>query len=115
MTGCGSPEAARRSHHCIAFSISSPEALLNSYLFVPAAFFGVLAVQRLVPVVVSVAICSSLIEAIQLVTGLGTCETNDIVRNTAGAFAAALVAIVIQRSLRLVVVAATRHRSLASR
>jgi glycopeptide antibiotics resistance protein len=41
---------------------------------------------------VSALLCSVAVEAIQLVTALGTCQTGDVVRNVMGAAVAAEVA-----------------------
>ena len=68
-----------------ALSLRTPEALLNALLFAPAAFFAVLAVRRAAPVVWSVIACSVAVEVIQSVTGVGTCQAADMVRNVAGA------------------------------
>lgn len=82
-------------------SLASPEAVLNALLFAPAAFFGVLAVGRALPIVVSALGCSVAIEAIQLVTALGTCQTADVVRNVTGAVVAGGVAVILLRAIAL--------------
>lgn len=68
-------------------TLISAEALLNIALFAPAAFFAVLAVQRLKPVVIGTLVGSLAIEVIQLASGLGRCEGADVLRNTLGAVA----------------------------
>jgi glycopeptide antibiotics resistance protein len=79
------------------WSLASPEAMLNAVLFAPAVFFGVLAVRRAVPILVSALLCSVAVEAIQLVTALGTCQTGDVVRNVMGAAVAGGVAALLLR------------------
>ena len=74
---------------------SSAEAVLNTLLFVPAVFAGALALLRATPVMLAAVACTVAIEAVQLVTGLGTCQTVDMFRNVAGAVAAAAVAAVL--------------------
>ena len=78
-------------------SLDSSEAVLNALLFAPAVFFGVLALRRATPIVVSALVFSAAIEAIQLVTALGTCQTADVVRNVAGAVVAGGVAAFLLR------------------
>lgn len=78
-------------------SFVSPEAKLNLLLFVPAVFFSVLATRRLVPVLLGASALSVLVEVVQSLTGLGVCQTSDVVRNVAGAIVAGLVAYVIDR------------------
>lgn len=80
-----------------SLSVGTPEALLNALLFAPAAFFAVLAVRRTAPVVLAVLASSAAIEAVQSVTGLGTCQTADVVRNVAGAMLACGVAALLVR------------------
>lgn len=76
-------------------SLGTSEALLNALLFAPFAFFAALAGRRAAPVLLSVLACSSAVEAVQSVTGLGTCQTADVVRNVAGAMVACGVAILL--------------------
>lgn len=78
-------------------SLGTPEALLNAFLFAPAAFFAVLAVRRAAPVVLVVLASSAAVEAVQSVTALGTCQTADVVRNVAGAMVACGVAALLLR------------------
>lgn len=83
--------------HCLAkpgLSLHTPEAKLNVVLFGPACFFAVLALRRLVIVCVLAAALSVVLEAVQGVTAMGTCETSDVVRNVAGAAVAALLGLV---------------------
>lgn len=83
--------------HCLAkpgLSLDTPEAKLNLLLFGPACFFAVLALRRLVIVLVLATALSVLLEAVQGATGVGTCETSDVVRNVAGAAAAGLLGLV---------------------
>jgi hypothetical protein len=74
---------------------AGPEALLNTVLFVPAVFFGVLALRRAVVAVLAAGLCSVAVEAAQLVGGLGVCQSADVMRNTVGAGAAALTALIV--------------------
>jgi glycopeptide antibiotics resistance protein len=73
--------------------------LLNAFLFVPAAFFAMLAVRRAAPVVLAALASSFAVEAVQSVTALGTCQTSDVVRNVAGAmFGCGVAALLLRRS-----------------
>lgn len=78
-------------------SLGTPEALLNAFLFAPAAFFAMLALRRAAPVATAALACSATVEAVQSVTALGTCQTSDIVRNVAGALFACGVAALLLR------------------
>lgn len=78
-------------------SLGTPEAMLNALLFAPAAFFAMLATWRAVPMVVAAFAASCAVEAAQSVTGLGTCQTADRVRNVVGAVVACGVAAVLLR------------------
>jgi hypothetical protein len=71
------------------------EALLNLLLLVPFAGFAALAFGR--PVLVFlVAVAVSLgIETAQAVLSVGSCDSSDVVRNSAGALVAALLAAVV--------------------
>lgn len=80
-----------------SLSVSGSEAALNTLLFAPAGFFAVLAVRRASPVVVAVVGGSLMVEAVQLVTGLGTCETADVARNVVGALVACGTAALLLR------------------
>jgi hypothetical protein len=83
---------------------SSPEALLNLVLFVPASVFGALALRRPLVVVVLAVALSVGVEAVQSVTGVGTCQAADVMRNVSGAFVAAVFArmvLAIRGRLRL--------------
>lgn len=79
-------------------SLETPEALLNALLFVPAAFFAVLAVRRAIPIVLAALASSAAVEAAQSATALGTCQTSDVVRNVAGAMFACGVATLLLRT-----------------
>ena len=76
-------------------SLHSPEEQLNFLLFAPACFFGVLALRRYVPVLALAVLVSGLVETVQSVTGVGTCQTSDIVRNVGGGALAGLVALMV--------------------
>ena len=94
-------EAALAWRSCIVqpgLSSGSPEAVLNALLFVPAAFFAVLALRRAAPVVLAALVCSAGVELIQTVTSLGACQTADVVRNVSGAVVAAGVAGLLVRA-----------------
>ena len=80
-------------------SLGTPEALLNAFLFAPAAFFAMLALRQATPVVLSALAASAAVEAVQSVTALGTCQTSDVVRNVAGAvFACGVAALLVRMS-----------------
>lgn len=72
--------------------------MLNTLLFVPAASFGVLAQRRATRIVLSAFVCSAAIEAIQLVTALGSCQTADVVRNVIGAAVASAAEVATLRA-----------------
>lgn len=76
-------------------SLRSPEEQLNFLLFAPACFFGVLALRRYAPVLALAVLVSGLVETVQSVTGVGTCQTSDIVRNVGGGALAGLVALMV--------------------
>ena len=76
-------------------SLHSPEEQLNFMLFAPACFFGVLALRRYLPVLAVALLTSALVEAVQSVTGVGTCQASDIVRNVGGGAIAGLVALMV--------------------
>lgn len=76
------------------WSLETPDSVLNFALFMPFAFFAVLASHRPLRVLGFVLVVSTLVETTQLITGLGVCQTSDVVRNTAGAGLAALAAVV---------------------
>ncbi len=83
--------------HCLTrpgLSLRTPEARLNVVLFGPACFFAVIALRRLVIVCVLAAGLSVCLEVVQGVTGMGTCETSDVVRNVGGAGVAGLLGLV---------------------
>ncbi|HET8915570.1 MAG TPA: VanZ family protein, partial [Propionibacteriaceae bacterium] len=66
-------------------SLASPEAKLNVLLFAPAVFFGVLASRGLMATLMAAMVFSVLVELAQSLTGLGVCQTSDVVRNFSGA------------------------------
>ena len=74
-------------------SLRSGEEVLNFLLFAPACFFAVLALRRYLPVLALALLGSGLIEAVQSLTGVGTCQTSDVVRNVSGGALAGLVAL----------------------
>ena len=71
------------------------EVLLNVALFVPIGFLlGGMMQKGAVKISLIGCVLSSLIELLQLATGRGLCETNDVIHNTVGCilgFAAAMV------------------------
>ncbi|MEZ5094972.1 MAG: VanZ family protein [Nocardioides sp.] len=79
-------------------SLATPEERLNALLFVPAAFFAMLAIRRAAAIVLAALVSAVFIEAAQLVTGLGTCQTSDVVRNVAGATVACAAAGLLLRT-----------------
>jgi hypothetical protein len=96
---------AEWSHVAAVCAVTDPswlnaESLLNVALFVPAAFFAVLAVGRAAPaalwavtVVVGSAVLSLGIEATQAAYGIGTCDSSDVVHNVTGALIGAVLAL----------------------
>lgn len=82
-------------------SLQGANEVLNVLLFMPAVVFGVLAVRRVWPVLVSAVALSAVIELVQPITGRGICETQDFLNNTLGAAVAAAAAgavLVLRRS-----------------
>lgn len=86
-------------------SLRSGEEVLNSLLFAPACFFAVLALRRYLPVVALAVLGSAFVEAVQSVTGFGSCQTSDVVRNVGGGALAGLAALgllaLVRRPLRV--------------
>ncbi|MGW0516846.1 VanZ family protein [Crossiella sp. NPDC003009] len=71
------------------FSLAGSWQRLNFVLLMPFAFFGALAVRRFLPVaLLSVALAVG-IELYQGMTGLGACETQDMINNGLGGVLAA--------------------------
>lgn len=68
------------------------EAILNWLVLAPVGFFAMLAWQRVLPVLVVCLGVPVLVEVVQSVADLGTCQAADVVRNAGGALAAAAVA-----------------------
>lgn len=61
------------------------EILLNIALFVPIGFLlGGMMQKGIVKVLLIGCVLSSLIELLQLASGRGLCETNDVIHNTVG-------------------------------
>lgn len=74
-------------------SLTSPEEQLNVVLFGPVCFFATIAWRRPLPVLALTVALSAFVEAVQSATGIGTCQTSDIVRNVGGGALAVLVAL----------------------
>ncbi|MGO1050696.1 VanZ family protein [Crossiella sp. CA198] len=73
------------------FSLAGSWQRLNFVLLMPFAFFGAIAVRRFLPVaLLSVALAVG-IELYQGMTGLGACETQDMINNGLGGVLAALI------------------------
>lgn len=70
---------------------TSPEALLNTVMLVPLAFFAVLAIRRAWPVVLAVLLLPAVIELAQTRIPGRTCSGMDYVTNAAGGLAGALL------------------------
>nr|WP_246298974.1 VanZ family protein [Nocardioides panaciterrulae] len=86
--------------HCLVqpgLGTGSAEARLNLLLFAPACFFGVLALRRYLPVLGAAVLLSATVEVVQSMTGMGICQTSDVVRNVAGGALAGLVALALVR------------------
>ena len=97
--------------HCLVqpgLGTGSAEARLNLVLFAPACFFGVLALRRYLPVLGSAVLLSGAVEAVQSMTGMGVCQTSDLVRNVAGGALAGLAALALVRGSDLVRAAVAR-------
>ena len=75
--------------HLSGFSLNGSNELLNVLLFMPLAFFAVLATRRALPVAVLAVGLSVLIELVQSLTNRGVCETQDLLNNTVGVVVAA--------------------------
>jgi len=71
------------------------EALLNLLLLAPFAALAVLAVGRPIRVALTAATISLAIEALQAAYSVGACDSSDVLRNSAGALVAALLAWVL--------------------
>ncbi|RZS37907.1 VanZ like protein [Herbihabitans rhizosphaerae] len=74
------------------FSLSSSYARLNFVMLMPFAFFAVLAVRRFLPVALAAVVLGFGIEAVQVATGRGVCEMQDMLNNALGGVIAAVVA-----------------------
>ena len=79
----------------VDFKRTLMEVLLNVALFVPIGILlGGMMPKRFIKVLVTGCLLSILIELLQLASGRGLCETNDVIHNTVGCmvgFAAAMV------------------------
>ncbi|MFB9905014.1 VanZ family protein [Allokutzneria oryzae] len=74
------------------FSLSGSWARLNFVMLMPFAFFGVLAVKRFIPVAAACVGLAIGIELYQAMSGVGACETQDMLNNALGGILAAGVA-----------------------
>ncbi|MCP3799198.1 VanZ family protein [Allokutzneria sp. A3M-2-11 16] len=74
------------------FSLTGSWARLNFVMLMPFAFFGVLAVRRFIPVAVACVGLAIGIELYQGLSGLGACETQDMINNALGGLLAAGIA-----------------------
>lgn len=82
--------------HCntsVGLLSRSPEAVLNTAVLGPFAFFAVLAARRAAVVLALAAGAAVLVEVIQAATGAGTCEASDVARNVFGAGVGAVAAL----------------------
>jgi hypothetical protein len=75
-----------------SFSLHGGLPVLNFAMLMPLAFFATLATRRPISVTLCCALLSAGIEVTQALTGLGICQKQDFLNNTAGALLAALVA-----------------------
>ncbi|WP_168200593.1 VanZ family protein [Allokutzneria sp. NRRL B-24872] len=75
------------------FSLTGSWARLNFVMLMPFAFFGVLAVRRFLPVALACVGIAVGIELFQGLTGLGACETQDMINNALGGVLAAGIAL----------------------
>lgn len=83
-----------------ALTVHNAEAVLNWLVLMPAGFFAMLAWQRLRPVLLVCVGVPVLIELVQSVVDLGTCQAADVVRNSGGAIVAAAFAGVLMLAVR---------------
>ncbi|EWC58082.1 hypothetical protein UO65_6638 [Actinokineospora spheciospongiae] len=72
-------------------SLTGGYELLNVLLFMPFAFFAVIATHRPLSVSVVSVVSSAGIELAQTLTGQGVCETQDFLHNAIGIVAAAVL------------------------
>ncbi|WP_165777434.1 VanZ family protein [Amycolatopsis antarctica] len=86
--------SVRHAGECRAnsFSLRGVQQWLNLVMLAPFGFLATIAVRRAGPVMFASASISAAIEFAQAYTGLGFCESQDFLNNTAGAVAAALAA-----------------------
>ena len=82
--------------HLTGFSMVGGSELMNVLLFMPLAFFAVLATRRPLPVAVAAVGLSVLIELVQSWTERGVCETRDLLNNSVGAVVAVGVAALLR-------------------
>ncbi len=83
-----------------ALTVHNAEAVLNWLVLMPAAFFAMLAWQRLRLVLLVCLGVPVLIELVQSVAALGVCQAADVVRNGGGAVAAAVFAGILLVAVR---------------
>lgn len=82
----------------VDFKSTMMEILLNVALFVPIGFLlGGIMPKGFVKVLLIGCMLSILIELLQLATGRGLCETNDVIHNTVGCMIGYAVAIAMRR------------------
>lgn len=82
----------------VDFKRTVMEILLNVALFVPIGFLlGGMVSKGFVKVLLIGCILSNLIELLQLATGRGLCETNDVIHNTVGCMVGYVLAMALKR------------------
>lgn len=87
-----------------SLSVQGIQPLLNIAMLMPFAFLATIAARKATPVLLASASVSAAIELAQAYTGLGFCEAQDFLNNTAGAAVAAL-------SARLLIALRALHRT----
>jgi hypothetical protein len=83
-----------------ALTVHNAEAVLNWLVLMPAAFFAMLAWQRLRLVLLVCLGVPVVIELVQSVAALGVCQAADVVRNGGGAVVAAVFAGILMVAIR---------------
>ena len=84
----------------VDFKRNLMEVLLNIALFVPIGFLlGGMMQKGVVKVLLIGCVLSCLIELVQLTTGRGLCETNDVIHNTVGCMMGYGLAILLKRKI----------------
>ncbi|WP_165401284.1 VanZ family protein [Herbihabitans rhizosphaerae] len=84
-----------------SFALQGDAQRLNFAMLVPFSFFGALATRRSWPVLSVSALLSLTIEITQNLTGVGVCETQDVLHNSVGAVLGVMNALLLRTMLDL--------------